>query len=177
MEGRLLVAYLLQEMTQNQLSGYIYYAAKGGKGGKVFVTQGVLCGLTYEGSPISVSELDALEITKAVILQDMPGPTTPSPETPSATSVLQTLRRRDVRTPEPPQDQPKVNLVDDVLPLLESLYGEQAIQSINKISAQFPPAQQPWPFLGKCQELAALTLGPQAAQTMFQPLYKKVQPL
>ena len=104
MEGHLLLAYLLQEMTQSQLSGYIYYAVRGGKGGKLFVTQGVLCGLTYEGSPISVSELGALDITKAVILQDMPGPTTPSPDTPPVASVLQTLRNRDMGAPEPLED-------------------------------------------------------------------------
>ena len=94
MEGQLFLAYLLQEMIQNQLSGYIYYHTQGGKGGKIFFTQGVLCSLSYQGLPISASALATLKVNKAVLLQNISGPAMPSPETPDATSVLQALRQR-----------------------------------------------------------------------------------
>ena len=94
MEGKLFLAYLLQEMIQNSLSGYIYYLDKSRKSGKIFVTQGILCSVLYQDSPINASELAAIDISKSVLLQNVPGPMAPSPETPDAASVLHALRKR-----------------------------------------------------------------------------------
>lgn len=47
-------------------------------------------------------------------------------------------------------------IVSAVLPLLGGPYGEQASQRVTKIASQFPPAQQPLAFLGKCQDAVML---------------------
>jgi hypothetical protein len=93
MEGRLLLAYLLQEMVQKQQSGYIYYMVKGGQDGKIFVSKGIVSSVTYQDLPINASELGALAVRKAVVLQNIPGPTVPSPHTPDALSVWQALQQ------------------------------------------------------------------------------------
>lgn len=184
MQGRQQLLQLLREMQQDKQSGQIHYLSQQGNG-KIIFSEGVLCSLLYKREPIPASALGTLDVINAVIISTPhAAPLSPSSDTPSIASVFEALENAEANvqhTPEEPQvnvqDRPAVDLVSEVTPLLEELYGERASKLVSKVVEQCPPDHQPQAFLGKCQKLVAFTLGDENTKVLFRPLYKKVQGL
>ena len=188
MSGLQQLADLLRQVQQKRQSGYVFYIVRDGSRGKITVNQGALCDITYQDQPSNISDLVGLELNKSVLI---PGTAddqqAPSPGIPDIATFIQALETHVVETQsvrEPPQPeesqsedpaQPQVDLIEAAIQLLTGLYGEErACKQVNKVAGQCPPEQHPQRFLEKCTELAALTLGPEAAQEIFNPLYEKV---
>lgn len=67
-----------------------------------------------------------------------------------------------------------VSLQQDVLALLESLYGSGAAKKVEEFARQAPPIQSPLEFASKCRQHAAMMLGAKKAEELFKPVFDKL---
>lgn len=187
MSGQQQLVDLLRQVHQAGKSGYIFYIARDGSSGKITVNHGVLCDIAYKNKPSSISDVVALDLNTLVLVQrTAEKQLAPSPGIPAIGTFIQALEFQIAVTEslcEPPlpeeshqEDaaQSHLDLTGAVIQLLTGLYGaERAGKHVHKVAGQWPPEQHPQQFLEKCMELAALMLGPEAAQEIFTPLYEK----
>jgi hypothetical protein len=186
--GQQQLADLLRQIQHKRQSGDIYYVVRDGSSGKIKVIQGVLCDITYQNKPISTSDVVDFDLNTPVLIpRTTEKQQAPSPGIPDLASFIVALethggKTQSVREPPQPEESPQedsahpqVDLPGAAKQILIELYGvERASKQVTKVAGQWPPEQHPQQFLDKCRELVALTLGPEAAEEIFTPLYEKV---
>lgn len=65
-------------------------------------------------------------------------------------------------------------LKDDATTLLQTYYGNSALQKVADIQARFSPVTQPAEFLSACRQLAAVLVGMPKATEVFRALFEKL---
>jgi len=162
------------------------------------ISEGESCSIHYQGKSTSdaLGEIPSLRITKVMSLpatgMDL------SNEASGTCSLDEALDRLNpenfvVATPEPEPitEAPSVvaeppvavkphvfyshvAMQQDVIQLLETLYGSSAAKKVEDIALNSPPHQFPVDFLDKCKAHASMMLGPKKADELFKPIYDRL---
>ncbi len=193
----------LAAIQQNSKSAklYFYFTSKDDNqmhSGFFSISEGQTCSISFQGKSTSdaLGEIPSLQITKVMSL-----PATAidlSNEASGTCSMGEVLDRLNpdnfaVAAPEPEPvveesapaiEQPApakphvfyshVAMQQDVIQILETLYGSSAAKKVEDIALNSPPHQFPVDFLDKCKAHASMMLGPKKADELFKPIYDKL---
>lgn len=93
---------------------------------------------------------------------------------PEPEPILEQAAAKPAALSEPRVFYSHIAMQQDVIKLLESLYGSGANKRVEEIAITFSPHQYPTEFLDKCKLQASMMLGAKKADEIFQPIYYKL---
>lgn len=105
-----------------------------------------------------------------------PAPVVPAPAATAAACVMSAPAQAKVVQNAPAQiGLQHLQLQQDATRLLAVYYGAGAAAKVTPIAHRYPPSVRPQQFLKECEQLAAILVGAQKAQSDFAPLRARFQ--
>lgn len=154
---------------------YVYVRENSSKrSGTISIGQGEILSINYfkETNKAALDKILSLQVEEVIFMQrsDLDSSNRES-DAPSILSVLENLKLLSddiVNTVDPRE------IRQEVEALLKKIYGPGIAREINKIAESYPIDQNPGKFLDHCKAKAMLMLSKDQVETMFKPLYAKI---
>lgn len=194
----------LEALKQNHKSAKLFFYFLNRDSGQMqsgffSINQGQSCCISYLNKPndIALSEIPHLNFTKVMSLPTTLMDLSSQPFAPcELDDVLAQLNPANfIKTTPAPEPEPileqsiaepaksagqpyvfysHISMQQDVINLLETLYGSSTARKVDEIALISPPHQYPHDFLNKCKQHASMMLGAKKADEIFQPIYDKL---
>lgn len=170
---------------QMKKTGKLFVYCKGLKGatlkhGEISIRSGQIVAVQFgeQHDSIAFATLVSLEIHRTLFMDAAAVNGSPKAQTPLMAKVLERLGGgRPVKAKDKTDAlSDKVEaLVEDAKQVLAIIYGDQAGEKVDALSAKYPPEHEPIQFLHHCQKEATSSLGLEVARELFNPVFAKAR--